>query len=168
MYTPAGGEPEWIELYNNTNTSINLKDWSVTDVYTTPATGKINDDLVMLPGSYLVLTKNNSILDYHRLIPSPVYEISLPNLNNDVDGVVLKDNRGAVIDSVLYNSDWGGTNGYSLERREVNAASNLPTNWASSTDIEQSTPGRINSITPKQFDLSLKEVNFNPRFPCFR
>ena len=165
MYTPSGGEPEWLELFNNTSTLINLKDWSITDVVTTPATGTMSADIVMSPGSYLILTKSISILNFHRLIPSPVYEINLPNLNNDFDGVVLKDNRGAPIDSVLYNSDWGGTGGYSLERREVKAGSNLPLNWANSADIEQSTPGRINSITPKQFDLSLKEVNFNPRFP---
>ena len=165
MYTPSGGEPEWIELYNNTNLSISLKNWSIMDVVTTPATGTVNENVLIAPGSYLILTNNVSVINYHRLIPSPVYEINLPNLNNDYDGVVLKDSRGAVMDSVLYNSDWGGSNGYSLERREVNAGSNLPVNWASATDIEQSTPGRINSITPKQFDLSLKEVGFNPRFP---
>jgi hypothetical protein len=165
MYTPSGGEPEWIELYNNTNLSISLKNWSIMDVVTTPATGTVIENVLIAPGSYLILTNNVSIINYHRLIPSPVYEINLPNLNNDYDGVVLKDSRGAVMDSVLYNRDWGGSNGYSLERREVNAGSNLPVNWESATDIEQSTPGRINSITPKQFDLSLKEVGFNPRFP---
>jgi hypothetical protein len=86
-------------------------------------------------------------------------------LNNDIDGVVIKDNRGLAIDSVLYFNQWGGTNGYSLERVSVNAGSNLQTNWGSSFDIEQSTPGRINSLTPKQFDLSVAAMNFNPRFP---
>ena len=165
MYSPSNGEPEWVELFNNSNTTINLKDWSITDVITTPVSIVIDEDVIMSPGSYLTLAKDISVLDYHRLIPSLVYEISLPNLNNDIDGIVLKDSRGAVIDSVLYNSDWGGTAGHSLERREINVSSNLPTNWGSSTDIELSTPGRINSITPKQFDLSLKEMNFNPRFP---
>jgi hypothetical protein len=91
--------------------------------------------------------------------------LSLPSLNNDIDGVVLKDNRGLQMDSVLYSNQWGGTNGYSLERLSVNASSNLPPNWGTSFDIEQSTPGRINSLTPKQFDLSVAGMNFNPRFP---
>ncbi|MCK7521868.1 MAG: hypothetical protein MZV64_31415 [Ignavibacteriales bacterium] len=86
-------------------------------------------------------------------------------MNNDVDGVVIKDNRGLQMDSVLYSNQWGGTNGYSLERLSVNASSNLPANWGTSLDIEQSTPGRINSLTPKQFDLSVAGMNFNPRFP---
>jgi hypothetical protein len=29
MFAPFGGEPEWIELFNNSDTNINLKDWTV-------------------------------------------------------------------------------------------------------------------------------------------
>ncbi len=57
------------------------------------------------------------------------------------------------------------SNGYSLERVSASAGSNLSSNWGSSIDIELSTPGRINSITPKQFDLSVTALTFNPRFP---
>jgi len=165
MFTPAGGEPEWVELFNRTDSQINLNGWSITDIFTTPLQVVIEEDLFIEPFSYLVLTKNNSITNYHRLIPSELLQIDLPVLNNDIDGVILKDDRGAVIDSVKYNSDWGGTDGYSLERKDVDAGSNISLNWGSSTDIEQSTPGRINSITPKQFDLSIAGINFNPRFP---
>jgi Lamin Tail Domain/FlgD Ig-like domain/CARDB len=165
MYTPAGGEPEWIELFNNTNKTIILNGWSISDIFTTPVREFIDVDLIIPPSSYLVLTKDISVINYHRFIPSTVYEIDLPVLNNDADGIIIFDDRGAVIDSVKYSSDWGGTNGYSLERKDVNVNSNQPLNWGSSNDIEQSTPGRINSITPKQFDLSVAALNFNPRFP---
>ena len=165
MYTPVGGEPEWIELFNRTNLTINLNGWTVNDVFSTPVTATINQDVFIQPNSYLVLSRNISIYNYHRVIPSEVFVLSLPTLNNDVDGVVLKDDRGLQMDSVLYSNQWGGTNGYSLERLSVNASSNLPANWGSSVDIEQSTPGRINSLTPKQFDLSVAEMSFNPRFP---
>ncbi len=165
MYTPVGGEPEWIELFNKTNLTINLNGWTINDVFSTPVTATINQDLFIQPNSYLVLSRSTSIYDYHRVIPSEVFVLSLPTLNNDFDGVVLKDNRGLQMDSVLYSNQWGGTNGYSLERLSVNASSNLPANWGSSVDIEQSTPGRINSLTPKQFDLSVAEMSFNPRFP---
>ncbi|GBD86322.1 hypothetical protein BMS3Abin03_00238 [bacterium BMS3Abin03] len=165
MYTPSGGEPEWIELYNNTNEQINLNGWSVTDLFTTPATATIDIDLILPPNSYAVLTKDISIINYHRVIPKILYELNLPVLNNDTDGIILKDNRGATIDSVHYFSDWGGTNGFSLERKDALAGSNLKLNWGSSVDFEQSTPGRINSITPKQFDLAIAGISFNPRFP---
>ena len=165
MYTPAGGEPEWIELYNKSGIEINLNGWSISDVFTTPATVTIDEDYFFQPNSYLVISRSQSIYEFHRFIPSDVIVLSIPSLNNDVDGVVLKDNRGLAIDSVFYSSQWGGTSGYSLERVSIEAESNLPPNWNSSIDIEQSTPGRINSITPKQFDLSVSEMNFNPRFP---
>ncbi|MBP1682912.1 MAG: hypothetical protein H6Q27_476, partial [Ignavibacteriaceae bacterium] len=165
MYSPLGGEPEWIELFNRTNVSINLNGWTLNDFFTTPTEVQIEEDIFIEPNSYLVLSRSSTIFNFHRFIPSEVYVLSIPSLNNDVDGVVIKDNRGLAIDSVLYFNQWGGTNGYSLERLSVNANSNLSSNWGSSFDIEQSTPGRINSLTPKQFDVSVTEMGFNPRFP---
>ena len=44
MFAPLGGEPEWIELFNNTETEINLKDWSVWDVITTPAKATLKNN----------------------------------------------------------------------------------------------------------------------------
>jgi hypothetical protein len=165
MFTPQGGEPEWVELFNRSDEIINLKDWVVMDVLTTSASTKIIDDLIIDPNSFVVLTKDSTIFNNHRFIPSQIYKLNLPVLNNDVDGVVIKDQRGLTIDSVLYSSQWGGTNGYSLERVSVDGLSNQSGNWASSIDIEQSTPGRINSVTPKQFDLRVAGMRFEPRFP---
>ncbi|HQI39668.1 MAG: hypothetical protein B6D44_01275 [Ignavibacteriales bacterium UTCHB2] len=165
MFAPLGGEPEWIELFNNTETEINLKDWSVWDVITTPAKATIKNNFFIPPKGYVTLTRDSSIFNYHRFIPSNLLKISLPSFNNDRDGVVLKDKRGLTIDSVFYSNQWGGTNGFSLERISVTNSSNNQFNWASSFDIEQSTPGRINSVTPKEFDLSVTGISFNPRFP---
>ncbi|MBK7379274.1 MAG: lamin tail domain-containing protein [Ignavibacteriales bacterium] len=165
MYSPLGGEPEWIEIYNTSEDTINLNSWSVADVLTTSSSALINNDFFVAGKSYSVITEDTSIFNFHRVIPSKVYQLSLPSFNNDADGVVLRDNRGAAIDSVFYSSDWGGTGGYSLERISFDAPSNLFTNWNSSIDIETSTPGRINSLTPKQFDLSIISMLFNPKYP---
>lgn len=158
MFTPANSEPEWVEVFNASNDTINLKDWTINDVYTTPAYGKVSGDFILLPQTFGVLAKDSSIIYYHRTIPSKIAKINLPVLNNDADGVVLKDNRAVVMDSVLYNSSWGGTNGFSLERKLLSAPPNLQDNWASSLDIEQSTPGRINSQTPKEYDLTISSL----------
>jgi hypothetical protein len=165
MFAPFGGEPEWVELYNNSDVDINLKDWTIWDVVTTPAKATIKNDFIITAKSFAVLTKDSSITNYHRLISSPLLELSLASYNNDRDGVVLKDNRGITIDSVFYTNQLGGTNGYSLERVSTTNSSNNQFNWASSKDIEQSTPGRINSITPKEYDLSVADISFAPRFP---
>ena len=165
MFAPFGGEPEWIELFNNSEIEINLKDWAVWDVVTTPVKATIKNDFLIPANGYVVLTKDSSVTNYHRFISSEILEISLPSFNNDRDGVVIKDNRGIAIDSVLYSNQWGGTNGFSLERISTSNLSNNQFNWLSSVDIEQSTPGRINSITPKEYDLSVSEISFSPRFP---
>ena len=165
MFAPLGGEPEWIELFNNSDVAINLKDWTVLDVMTTPVKATIKSDLVIPANGYIVLAKDSSIINYHRFISSPILKLNLPSFNNDRDGVVLKDNRGITIDSVLYSNQWGGSNGFSLERVTSTNSSNNQFNWSSSKDVEQSTPGRINSVTPKDFDLSVAEISFVPRFP---
>ncbi len=165
MYAPLGGEPEWLELYNNSNSDINLKDWSISDIVTTPVSITIKNDFIISANDYVILTKDSSINNYHRDIPSHVLEINLPSFNNDRDGAAIRDNRGLSIDSVSYSSQWGGTGGFSLERISSTSNSNSQYNWASGKDIEQSTPGRINSITPKEFDLTVAEIYFAPRFP---
>jgi len=158
MFTPANSEPEWVEVFNASNDTINLKDWTINDVYTTPAYGKVAGDFNLPPQTFGVLAKDSSIINYHRVIPSKIAKVNLPVLNNDVDGVVLKDNRTVVMDSLLYSSSWGGLNGYSLERKLLSAPANASDNWASSLDIEQSTPGKINSQTPKDFDLTISSL----------
>lgn len=165
MYTPAGGEPEWIELLNNSEHPVNLLGWSVLDLLTTPSEAIVTDSVQINPGEFIIVTKDLSLINYHRFVPSQIITAGLPSFNNDEDGVVLKDNRGAVIDSVRYLSNWGGQNGFSLEKISKDVSSVLESNWGSSVDIELSTPGRINSLTPKEYDLSVTEMNFDPRFP---
>ncbi len=165
MYSPSGGEPEWIEIYNTSQDSVNVKNWSVTDVITTPVKAVIKEDIFIPSKGYLVIAKDDNIKNYHRIIPAKIAVLNLPVLNNDYDGVVFKDNRDIVMDSVIYNKNLGGTNGFSLERKSIETGSNLSGNWGSSLDIELSTPGRINSITTKQHDLAISEITFNPRFP---
>ncbi len=165
MFEPGQGEPEWIELYNPSSAIVDLSGWTVNDVYTTPVTKKIPKNTLIGPNSFIVLTNDSAIINYHRIIPSAIIKMSLPVLNNDRDGVVLKDSLGTLIDSMMYSSDYKIEKGYSLERISPGASSTQFSSWSKSTDVEQSTPGRINSITPKQKDLSVKNIFTEPRFP---
>ncbi|MCK5457654.1 MAG: lamin tail domain-containing protein, partial [Melioribacteraceae bacterium] len=156
LYSPINGEPEWIELYNTSNEEVNLKNWLVSDIYTTPKIIEITDQKLLIQGNeYFVIAKDSTIWEYHKSIVSSVLITNFANLNNDIDGVVLKDQYGNLIDSVQYKFSWGGTSGHSLERRFHTDKSNDSTNWNSSIDIELSTPGKKNSITPKNFDLKI-------------
>ena len=45
MYAPSTGEPEWVELYNRTNSPINLKKWKFSDASST-VTITTNDKII--------------------------------------------------------------------------------------------------------------------------
>jgi hypothetical protein len=164
LYSPSSGEPEWIELYNCSSDTINLKDWRIKDVHTTPAAAVIKKNTFIKPFSYIVITPDTSIINFHRVIPSDIIICSIPNLNNDADGVILSDERGVVIDSMYYNNLCDG--GRSLERISASASSALIQNWGVSKDIELSTPGRINSIAVKDYDIAAGAIYIDPRYPA--
>ncbi|HKB85495.1 MAG TPA: lamin tail domain-containing protein, partial [Ignavibacteriaceae bacterium] len=165
MFTPSGGEPEWVELFNTSTDSISLQNWTINDVVATPAYAVIKPHYIIPPQGYIVISRDSSITNYHRLIPSPIIVLNLPVLNNDNDGFVLKDSRGQMMDSVYFYHEWGGADGHSLERAAVKGPSNLSVNWGSSDDIELSTPGRINSITAKERDVTIIKITSDPEFP---
>ncbi|MBU0476015.1 MAG: lamin tail domain-containing protein [Bacteroidetes bacterium] len=165
MYSPINGEPEWIELFNTTNNIINVQGFSISDIRTTPKLTTITNDSFIEPNGFLVIAKDSTIFDYHSSILSPVNILSFANLNNDIDGIVLKDSFGELIDSVEYKSNWGGTNGFSLERINSNISLSDSSNWKSSIDVELSTPGRQNSITPFSSDIQIVELKTIPKNP---
>ncbi len=165
-YSPKNDEPEWVELYNNSDYNIDLKDWTISDVLTTPISKKIFEEEFIFPSkTFFVISKGNVIYNYYRNILSPVLELKFANLNNDKDGIVLKDNRSATIDSVLYTNKIGGKNGESIERVSLEFSSTNSNNWKSSIDIENGTPGRINSVTSKDYDLVISSISTVPKFP---
>ena len=48
MYNPADGKPEWVELVNASSDSINIKNWFISDVLTTPTKNFITSDDVFI------------------------------------------------------------------------------------------------------------------------
>ncbi|MHB1688050.1 MAG: lamin tail domain-containing protein [Ignavibacteriaceae bacterium] len=166
MFNPSNGEPEWIEIYNTQDDSIDLKDWSITDVLTTPATATISRHIFIPAKSFLVLTKDSSIQNFHHTIPSKFFVLNLPVLNNDRDGVVLKDDRGFTIDSLFYNNNWGGMTGFSLERISLPAPTNDSTNWITCLSEKGSTSGEPNSVLEipsyGKGEMAINEIMFDP------
>jgi len=166
MYLPAGGEPEWIEFYNNSNDTINIRDWIISDILTTPSRIKItSQNFYIPPKTYFIVAYDSTITGFYYDIPSQIIYVKIPTLNNTEDGVILYDNRNVAIDSVKYTSAYGGVTGKSLERIYFDGPSNDPKNWGASKDIENATPGRENSITPKRYNLSVEKIITSPLYP---
>ncbi len=154
MYAPLGDEPEWVEIYNASESAVNLKNWQISD-----AISKVtltNKDFLIQPGGYLVLSKDSSILNFYQ-IPSQVITISLPTLNNAEDVVVIYDHTGAKIDPVRYLGTWG-KQGFSIERIDFDEPSTDSTNWSIPSDSIKATPGKENSVKRKNFDLRILSV----------
>lgn len=158
MFAPSGDEPEWVEIFNASQDTINLKNWSISD-----ATKKVNiikNDFLLYPNEFLILTADSSILNFYN-IGSKLISLSLPTLNNTGDAVAIYDKTGSKIDSVYYQGNWGKT-GYSIERIDLEEPSNDSTNWAIPPDSIKATPGRENFTKRKNFDIAIKSVQMPP------
>jgi len=144
MFAPEGDNPEWLEIYQNFDHSVNLNGWQIADAGDTLV---LSYDVVFSPGEYLILVSSeNDSSDFIAQYPQVDCKIiiGLPTLNNDEDKLILFDNFHTIIDSVYYKSDWGEDIHNSLERVNMNVNSNLPSNWESS--LKGATPGEVNSI----------------------
>lgn len=154
MFAPIGDEPEWVEIYNASNDTVNLKNWQVSD-----ASSKViitKNDFFLRPNEYLVLSKDSTILNFYP-ISSNVITLSLPMLNNSGDAVVIYDHTGTKLDSVYYLGNWGKA-GTSIERVDLNEASNDSSNWAIPPDSIKATPGKENFSKRKNFDLKIQSL----------
>ncbi|MCX7763190.1 MAG: lamin tail domain-containing protein [Candidatus Kryptonium sp.] len=158
MYAPISPESEWIEIYNRTGTSINLKNWRIGDSQTLRT---INIDFILNPNDYVVLSSRDTITSIYPWLrdrANKILVISLPAFNNDEDAVRIYDQYGNLIDSVYYFSSMGGTNGFSLERISPDKPSNLASNWGTSKSPFRATPLLKNSLTQKNKDLTITSI----------
>lgn len=162
MYAPQKPEPEWVELYNTSNNSINLNGFTLADNSGTEAL-ITNKDYLLLPNDYAVVAHDSGIFSIHRGISDRILIAKIPSLNNTGDAVVIHDAAGNLIDSVNYSPSWGAnTGGKSLERILPTGESNDPQNFETSMDSSGSTPAKINSVTPRNFDLAIATISYSP------
>lgn len=152
MYAPESPQPEWIEIYNNSNKTINLEGYQISDNSDTILA--ITKSTICKPGEFIVISSDSTIKNFYN-ISSDVISAHIPTLNNSGDKVILLDSLDRVIDSLQYFPEWGGTNGYSLERISYDNSSTDSTNWRSSVSENKATPGMQNSVTPFNYDLTI-------------
>jgi P pilus assembly chaperone PapD len=166
MYDIPTGECEWVELFNNSDSVVNLKNWKIQDNGTTQYIITATDYL-LAPDAYVVISQSNLVFVNHPKLDSSkvIIPSSWPGLNNDGDAVIIYKINNALSDRVDYKPSWGG-DGVSLERIDIKGVSNDSTNWASSIDCEKSSPARVNSITNTVHynagDLLVNEIMSSP------
>lgn len=129
---PSTDTLEFIELYNNEATAVDLTGYSFTQgvTYTFPA-------ITMPAGSYLVLCVDS--LAFQSAFGVMAYEWASGSLSNSGEDIELVDANGAVVDFVDYddNNPWSSMadgSGNSLALCDVTADNTLAANWLPETN----------------------------------
>jgi hypothetical protein len=138
MYDPLTGDPEWIELINNSEYEIDLNNWKIDDDFEDETKG-IEGSTFLLPNEFNVISGEEDFSGF-------LFQDDFPSLNNSGDNLFLIDPANKVIDYVNYTDDWGGGDGFSLERITLFMDSNDPLNWGGSVNPFGSTASEKNSL----------------------
>lgn len=163
-------ESEYIELYNNSQETINLEGWSL----------KINNAVKTLgaytlyPAEYVILCHpgNDSLFSDITSNVLPVTGMTTTALANDGATLTLYNEFMSEVDIIKYSTSWyrnpnKKNGGWSLERIDPNNKCEQSTNWRASENANGGTPGMQNSIfgvnvdvtAPSVIDLSLGSAN---------
>ncbi|MBO7101051.1 MAG: lamin tail domain-containing protein [Bacteroidales bacterium] len=166
LYQPLSGEAEYVELYNNTDHTIDLRYFKIIR-WTGDSLGK-NYQLPnyrLAPHDYVVLTKDilSVINNYNAKYLDKVIECNLPTYPNNGGRVVLADVyvspmgvfypnvTSAIIDQFDYSPSMQSRllrdkAGVALERRSFERPTNEASNWFSAASTAgYGTPGYANS-----------------------
>ena len=156
MFAPLGDEPEWVEIFNSSADTINLKNWKINDA-TSSGVVITNQNNFLFLNEFIVVASDSNFKNYYPEIKNYIVA-KIPSLNNSTsDAVVIKDFAGFVIDSVKYAPSWLTTSGNSIERIDYFSSINDSTNWA--TSKIKSTPGKQNSVARRDFDIEVSSFN---------
>lgn len=144
MYDPPAGFSEFIELRNNRAVALDLKDWTLNDQGGSRRS-IVKNRYLLPPGGLVVLAPDSTIQDMFPGVEMITLGSGFPSLNNSTDYMVLRGSGGLLIDSVSYNTTWGG-DGVSLERILFSGYSSISDNWGDSPAPLGGTPGTTNQI----------------------
>ena len=93
---PLPSQPEWVEIHNPGDQTIDLSGWTIGD-----AEGRTELSGVILPGSRLVVTTKELEVDGPTLVVNRIGN----GLNNDGDTIYVYDAGGLIIDQVRYGDE---------------------------------------------------------------
>ncbi len=159
--SPSAGLPEseYIELFNRSQTPVNLAGWKVI------VNDKISDleAYDLQPENYVLLIPQNKE-DIWEEIPNKILLSHWQALTNEGCSFVLVSGKGNVIDALQYSFEqWNDGSfkqdgGWSFERVDMNNMSGSTENWLYSVDPDGGTPGTANSVKHDLPDRTAPEI----------
>lgn len=154
LYQPVSGEAEYVELYNHSNTPVELSNYHIVR-WVGDSLGKHYPlpSYTVAPHDYVVLTKDAAsvMTHYHVQYPSKVLECNLPTYPNSGGSVILSTADSHIVDRFDYLPSMHSRllrdkAGVSLERRSFERPTNEASNWFSAASTAgYGTPGYANS-----------------------
>lgn len=156
LFNPVTGGSDYVEIYNNSEKYLNLKDWNMASLSNnTPANFSLisSGNLIFEPHTYYVLTVDSVHVKQTYLNHGfgRFIHCNLPTYANSSGNVLLVSPNNIVVDSVSYDERWhfrlvDDNKGKSLERINPSAISNNPDNWQTASEtVGWGTPGIQNS-----------------------
>ncbi len=150
---------EFVELYNKSNHTLTLTNWTFADASTTVTFG----NQTLAPNSYLILCSslNQSVFSSYGTVNG---FSTFPSLNNTGgETLTLKDNFGNIIDRVYYDETYYHDNnksagGWSIERIDPNVTCENEINWRGSVNASGGTPGHVNSVKSTIVDQTAPQL----------
>ncbi len=157
LYDARETGADFVEVYNNSNKIISLKNWSFAN-FANDTVSNIEiistEELLLFPGEYAAFTedKNNILYEYPLGNAPRIFEvIDLPSYNNGEGTVYLINDENEMVDQFTYSDDLhfallNAVDGISLERLDFNRPTSDNTNWHSAAEsVNFATPGYLNS-----------------------
>jgi len=156
LYDPLGTEPnrEWIEIYNNTSSPVELTDWTISDNMSTDV---ISPTVTIPVGGCLVIAASEEFYTSYPGFTGAIVFVADGKIGNGLgnagDRLIFKDSEGTVIDQMSYGTDTTVFNpacldvaeGHSLERSPANVDTDTAADWI---DQEFPNPGSVTVPTP--------------------
>jgi hypothetical protein len=149
-----GIAPDWIELYNSTNETINIGGWFLSDSDTNVMKYEIAEDTTIDANGYIVFYEDTNFgqtsTDPGCLIPFALSETG--------EEACLSSAQGGVLTGYQEVEDFGASeNGVSFGRYYKSSTDNF--NFVA---MESNTPGLANSY-PKVGPIVFNEIMYNPQ-----
>ena len=145
--TPVVGLPEWeyLELFNTTALTIDLKDW----ILSIGNTNKTFQSVQIEPLGFLILCKEDAVPELSNY--GSTCGFSSFTIANAGATLRLFSPDETVVSEVSFNDNWyhdadKKNGGWSLEQIDPFNPCAATANWSASVDVSGGTPGRENSI----------------------
>lgn len=172
LFNPFPNCVDYVELYNKSNYSINLKDIRIANRNSQGLISSVYNivsyNTYFLPKSYIVLTTDTS--NIKKMYPvhgtnNLIQLKNMPSYSDDNGNVVLMDLKDSIIDEFSYSEKMhfkliSNKEGISLERISFEQPTNDSKNWTSASSfVSFGTPGLQNSQYKKLND-TIENKNF--------